>query len=61
MHPQRARGGVYYEADPAIAVGNGGLAGLVLAYALLGHRQRRNAGEWEDIEESGTATTDSGL
>jgi len=52
-----------YPYDTALALGNGGLAGLVLAYALVGHRRRRNASAWdemEDLEEANGAPERSG-
>ena len=39
-----------YEKDPVLVVGSGGLAALVLAYALDGHR-RQNSSQWDDVEE----------
>ena len=64
-----------YDGDSAIAVGVGGLAGLVLAYALWGHRRRRDSSdwgdgeelwdaaedEWDDIGDAGAATERSGI
>ncbi len=47
---------VYYNGDTTLVFGMGGLAGLVLAHALLGHRRRRNAPEWDEIGESPGAT-----
>ena len=48
------------ERDASLAVGVGGLGGLVLAYALIGHRRRRYA-EWDEIEEAEGATEPSQL
>jgi hypothetical protein len=36
--------------DTALVLGFGGLSGLVLAYALTGHRRRRHIGDWDDLE-----------
>lgn len=41
-----------YDQDPALAVGVGGLAAFVLAYAIYGHRKRRHTEEWETLGES---------
>ena len=41
-----------YDGDTVLALGNGGLAGLVLAHALLGHRRRRTAAGWEELEDA---------
>jgi glycerol-3-phosphate acyltransferase PlsY len=52
-----------YDYDTVLALGNGGLAGLVLAHALIGHRRRRNAATWdemEDLEEANGAPERSG-
>ena len=49
------------EGDASLAVGIGGLGGLVLAYALKGHRQRRHYTEWDEIEEVEGATEQSQL
>lgn len=43
---------VYYDGDTTLVFGMGGLSGLVLAHALLGHRRRRHVPEWDDIGES---------
>jgi glycerol-3-phosphate acyltransferase PlsY len=46
-----------YDGDTVVALGIVGVAGLVLAHALLGHRRRRSAG-WDvlaDIEENNGA------
>jgi glycerol-3-phosphate acyltransferase PlsY len=40
-----------YEKDIALVLGSGGLAALVLAYALDGHRRRRNSSEWDHVGE----------
>jgi glycerol-3-phosphate acyltransferase PlsY len=42
---------VAYNGDTALAVGVGGVSGLVLARALLGHRRRRSADGWDDDGE----------
>jgi glycerol-3-phosphate acyltransferase PlsY len=49
-----------YGYDTVLALGNGGVAGLVLAYALLGHRRRRHAAAWDEIEETNGAPESSG-
>ena len=52
-----------YNGDTALAVGVGGVAGLVLARALLGHRRRRAADGWDDdegMEETNAATEHNG-
>jgi glycerol-3-phosphate acyltransferase PlsY len=49
---------VAYNGDTALALGVGGISGLVLARALLGHRRRRSADGWDDdgeIEEANGA------
>ena len=58
---------VAYEGDTVLAMGFGGLAGLVLAYALNGHRRRRHASQWDeaaedwgDFEDAGGVTERSG-
>ena len=48
------------EGDKALTAGIGGLAGLVLARAILGHLKRRQASEWEGLGESDGATDQSG-
>ena len=50
-----------YDADTVLALGVSGLAGLVLAYALLGHRRRRLVSEWEDPGDAEGATEQSGF
>lgn len=40
---------IAYDGETTLAVGVGGLASLVLAHAIVGHRRRRTAG-WEDLE-----------
>ena len=40
-----------FNGDTAMAVGVGGISGLVLARALLGHRRRRSADGWDDDGE----------
>ena len=55
---------VAYDGDTVLAMGVGGMACLVLAHALVGHRRRRHASRWEDVEdleEAGGATDRSGL
>ena len=52
---------VAYGEDTAQVVGAGGLTGLVLAHALLGHRRRRNAAAWEDVEDAEGTAEDSGI
>jgi glycerol-3-phosphate acyltransferase PlsY len=52
-----------FNGDTAMAVGVGGVAGLVLARALLGHRRRRAADGWDDddgMEEANGATEHNG-
>jgi glycerol-3-phosphate acyltransferase PlsY len=49
-----------YGYDTVLALGNGGVAGLVLAYALIGHRRRRNAAAWDEIEEANGAPESPG-
>ncbi len=52
-----------FNGDTALAVGVGGVAGLVLARALLGHRRRRAADGWDDDdgrEEANGATEHNG-
>ena len=53
---------VYYNPDDtALVLGMGGLCGLVLAHALLGHRRRRRAGdEWESDDEWDEVTDSTG-
>ena len=48
-----------YSEDTVSVVGFGGLFGLVLAHALLGHRRRRHAVEWDELEEANGATRQS--
>ena len=50
------------DGDTVLALGVGGIAGLVLAYALLGHRRRRSAAasEWDDDDEPEGFTERSG-
>ena len=47
---------VAIDGDTRLALGFGGLAGLVLAYAIDGHRRRRLVPEWDDLEDAGGAT-----
>jgi len=42
---------VAYERDTLLVLGTGGVASLVLAHALLGHRQRRHNLDWDDADE----------
>lgn len=50
---------MYYNGDAALVLGMGGLCGLVLARALLGHRRRRHVPEWDEIGDSNGATEQS--
>ena len=52
---------VYYNPDDtALVFGMGGLCGLVLAHALLGHRRRRLTDEdWDEVADSTGATEQS--
>ena len=43
--------GVVDEGDPATALGIGGIAAIVLAHAINGHRRRRGSMEAEDLED----------
>ena len=52
---------VAIDGDTRLALGFGGLAGLVLAYAIDGHRRRRLVPEWDDLEDAGGATEKSGF
>ena len=48
---------VYYHGDTTLVFGMGGLCGLVLAHALLGHRRRRQTDEdWDEVADSSGAT-----
>ena len=51
-----------YDGNATLGLGIGGVAGLVLAYALLGHRRRRNAStsEWTNDAERDVATEQPG-
>jgi glycerol-3-phosphate acyltransferase PlsY len=40
------------EGDRTLVIGIGGLAGLVLSWALRGHRRRKHEPDWEQIEET---------
>jgi glycerol-3-phosphate acyltransferase PlsY len=40
---------VAYNGDTTLALGTGGVAGLVLAHALLGHRRRRHDATWSGL------------
>lgn len=42
---------IYYDVNMPLAVGIGGLTGLVLARALLGHKRRRQVSDWDEVEE----------
>ena len=42
---------VAYYGESLLALGVGGIAGLVLAHALMGHRRRRSTVEWADSVE----------
>ncbi len=52
---------VYYDGDTMLVFGMGGLCGLVLAHALVGHRRRRQVGEeeWDEVTDSSGATEQS--
>ena len=51
---------VYYHGDTTLVFGMGGLCGLVLAHALLGHRRRRQTDEdWDEVADSTGATEQS--
>ena len=57
---------VYFNGDTTLVFGMGGLCGLVLAHALLGHRRRRRGGdqweaedEWDEVADSTGATEQS--
>ena len=54
-----------FDGDAVLALGVGGIAGLVLAYAILGHRRRRHASEtegaWHGVDEPDGATEQSGF
>ena len=52
---------IAYEGDSLLALGTGGLACLVLAYALEGHWRRRRLPEWDVLEEPEGATEQSGF
>ena len=52
---------VAVDGDTRLALGFGGLAGLVLAYAIDGHRRRRRIPEWDELEDAGGATEKSGF
>jgi glycerol-3-phosphate acyltransferase PlsY len=54
--------GLAYDKDIALVLGSGGLAAVVMAYALDGHRRRRNSSEWDpageewdDLQQTGGA------
>jgi glycerol-3-phosphate acyltransferase PlsY len=52
---------VAYDGDTILAIGDGGMSGLVLARALLGHKRRRGEPEWEGLEDpQGSAVESSG-
>ena len=49
---------IAFEGDRALVLGLGGIAGLVLAHALLGHRRRNSAvgeEEWGEMAEPDNA------
>ena len=50
---------VAYDRETTIVLGIGGLCALVLAFALNGHRRRRQTSEWTDLEEPESATEQS--
>ena len=49
-----------FDGDTVLVLGLGGLAGLVLARTLLGHRRRRRVSEWDEVEDSEGITERSG-
>ena len=54
---------VAFEGDTALVLGLGGVAGLVLAHALRGHRRRNNTAdeeEWQEVAEPDGAAEQSG-
>ena len=40
-----------FDGNLTLTLGVGGLAGFVLAYAVVGHRRRRGATDWIDVDE----------
>ena len=42
---------IYYDVNIPLTLGVGGLTGLVLARALLGHKRRRQVRHWDEPEE----------
>ncbi len=47
------------EGDVALTAGVGGLAGFVLARAILGHVRRRHSSDWDALDDSNGAPQDS--
>ena len=52
---------VTYDGDTVLTLGVGGVTGLVLAHAILGHRRRQHPSEWDNLEETEGTTESSGL
>ena len=52
---------VTYGGDTVLTLGVGGVTGLVLAHAILGHRRRQQTPEWDNLEETESTTERSGL
>ena len=48
-----------YDRDTVLVLGAGGLAALVLAHALVGHRRRRHDSVWDDPEEEWDESEDA--
>lgn len=42
---------IYYDVNMPLTAGVGGLTGLVLARALLGHKRRRQVSDWDEATE----------
>ena len=42
---------IYYDVNMPLTAGVGGLTGLVLARALIGHKRRRQVSDWDEAEE----------
>ena len=47
--------------NAVLALGVGGVAGLVMAHAILGHRRRRSVDSWEEIEDAEVSAEQSGI
>ena len=47
--------------NTVLAVGVGGVSGLVLAHAILGHCRRRSVDSWEEIEDAEASAEQSGV